>query len=64
MMVFLSIKVNDTFGVGHSSTSISGALGMAVASKYKGENNKQHIAVIGDGAMTAGLTRRAKPCCY
>ena len=45
----------DTFGVGHSSTSISGALGMAVASKYKGENNKQHIAVIGDGAMTAGL---------
>lgn len=45
----------DTFGVGHSSTSISGALGMAVASKYKGENDKQHIAVIGDGAMTAGL---------
>ena len=45
----------DTFGVGHSSTSISAALGMAVASKYKGEKNKQHIAVIGDGAMTAGL---------
>jgi 1-deoxy-D-xylulose-5-phosphate synthase len=45
----------DTFGVGHSSTSISGALGMAVASKYKGETEKQHIAVIGDGAMTAGL---------
>ena len=45
----------DTFGVGHSSTSISGALGMAVASNYKGENDKQHIAVIGDGAMTAGL---------
>lgn len=45
----------DTFGVGHSSTSISAALGMAVASKYKGENNKHHIAVIGDGAMTAGL---------
>ena len=44
----------DTFGVGHSSTSISAALGMAVASRYKGEN-KQHIAVIGDGAMTAGL---------
>jgi 1-deoxy-D-xylulose-5-phosphate synthase len=44
----------DTFGVGHSSTSISAALGMAVASKYKGED-KQHIAVIGDGAMTAGL---------
>ncbi|MDA8956005.1 1-deoxy-D-xylulose-5-phosphate synthase [Flavobacteriales bacterium] len=45
----------DTFGVGHSSTSISGALGMAVASEYKGETEKQHIAVIGDGAMTAGL---------
>jgi 1-deoxy-D-xylulose-5-phosphate synthase len=45
----------DTFGVGHSSTSISGALGMAVASNYKNEKNKQHIAVIGDGSMTAGL---------
>ena len=45
----------DTFGVGHSSTSISGALGMAVASQYKGENDKQHIAVIGDGSMTAGI---------
>jgi 1-deoxy-D-xylulose-5-phosphate synthase len=44
----------DTFGVGHSSTSIGGALGMAVASKYNGLNNKQHIAVIGDGSMTAG----------
>jgi 1-deoxy-D-xylulose-5-phosphate synthase len=45
----------DTFGVGHSSTSISGALGMAMASHYKGEKDRQHIAVIGDGAMTAGL---------
>ena len=45
----------DTFGVGHSSTSISAALGMAVANHYKGETNRQHIAVIGDGAMTAGL---------
>jgi 1-deoxy-D-xylulose-5-phosphate synthase len=45
----------DTFGVGHSSTSISAALGMAVASKHKGEKDRQHIAVIGDGAMTAGL---------
>jgi len=44
----------DTFGVGHSSTSISAALGMAIASKLKGEN-RQHVAVIGDGAMTAGL---------
>src|SRR5215475_2395103 len=45
----------DTFGVGHSSTSISAALGMAVASKYKHLKDKHHIAVIGDGAMTAGL---------
>ncbi len=45
----------DTFGVGHSSTSISGALGMAVASRHLSLNDKQHIAVIGDGAMTAGL---------
>jgi 1-deoxy-D-xylulose-5-phosphate synthase len=45
----------DTFGVGHSSTSISAALGMAVASRLKGETDRQHIAVIGDGAMTAGL---------
>lgn len=44
----------DTFGVGHSSTSISGALGMAVANAYK-KDNRHHIAVIGDGAMTAGL---------
>ena len=49
----------DTFGVGHSSTSISGALGMSVASKYLGDNEKQHIAVIGDGAMTAGMAFEA-----
>lgn len=49
----------DTFGVGHSSTSISAALGMAVASQYKGETDRQHIAVIGDGAMTAGLAFEA-----
>jgi 1-deoxy-D-xylulose-5-phosphate synthase len=49
----------DTFGVGHSSTSISAALGMAVASKYRNENQRQHIAVIGDGAMTAGLAFEA-----
>ena len=47
-------SVYDTFGVGHASTSISAALGMAVASKSKGED-KQHIAVIGDGSMTAGM---------
>jgi len=45
----------DTFGVGHSSTSISAALGMAVASKYKEEKDRMHIAVIGDGAMTGGM---------
>jgi transketolase N-terminal domain/subunit len=45
----------DTFGVGHSSTSISAALGMAVASRIKGENDRQHIAVIGDGALTGGM---------
>jgi 1-deoxy-D-xylulose-5-phosphate synthase len=49
----------DTFGVGHSSTSISAALGMAVASTYKGETDRQHVAVIGDGAMTAGLAFEA-----
>lgn len=49
----------DTFGVGHSSTSISAALGMAVASHYKGEDDRQHVAVIGDGAMTAGLAFEA-----
>jgi len=45
----------DTFGVGHSSTSISAALGMAMAAKYKGEADRKVVAVIGDGAMTAGL---------
>ena len=45
----------DTFGVGHSSTSISAALGMAMAAKYKGETDRKVVAIIGDGAMTAGL---------
>lgn len=45
----------DTFGVGHSSTSISGALGMAVGARLNGDKKRQHVAVIGDGAMTAGL---------
>src|ERR1700723_3125738 len=48
-------SIYDSFGVGHSSPSISAALGMAIASKYKGEDHRRHIAVIGDGAMTAGL---------
>jgi len=45
----------DTFGVGHSSTSISAALGMAVGSRLNGHPDRQHVAIIGDGAMTAGL---------
>ncbi|MEX1187890.1 MAG: 1-deoxy-D-xylulose-5-phosphate synthase, partial [Bacteroidia bacterium] len=49
----------DTFGVGHSSTSISAALGMAVASRIKNENERQHIAVIGDGALTGGMAFEA-----
>ncbi len=44
----------DAFGVGHSSTSISAALGMAVASQLKGDINRRHIAIIGDGALTGG----------
>ena len=48
----------DTFGVGHSSTSISAALGMAVAARARGEDRKV-VAVIGDGAMTAGMAYEA-----
>ena len=44
----------DAFGTGHSSTSISAALGMATASKLQGNTTRQHIAVIGDGSMTGG----------
>ena len=49
----------DAFGTGHSSTSISAALGMAVASGLLGKKNQQHIAVIGDGSMTAGMAMEA-----
>jgi len=45
----------DAFGVGHSSTSISAALGMAASSVLQGNRERQHVAIIGDGAMTAGL---------
>jgi 1-deoxy-D-xylulose-5-phosphate synthase len=45
----------DSFGVGHSSTSISAALGMAKAARFKKEDDRQIVAVIGDGSMTAGL---------
>lgn len=54
-----SESIFDTFGVGHSTTSISAGLGMSIASKYKNENDRQHIAVIGDGAMTGGLAFEA-----
>jgi 1-deoxy-D-xylulose-5-phosphate synthase len=53
----------DTFGTAHSSTSISAALGMAVASRNlgegKGPNRRRHVAVIGDGAMSAGMAFEA-----
>ncbi|MBD0277028.1 MAG: 1-deoxy-D-xylulose-5-phosphate synthase [Flavisolibacter sp.] len=49
----------DTFGVGHSSTSISAALGMAMAAKYKGEKDRKAVAIIGDGSMTAGMAFEA-----
>ena len=49
----------DAFGVGHSSTSISAALGMATAARLLNGNNEQHIAVIGDGAMTGGMAMEA-----
>ncbi len=49
----------DAFGTGHSSTSISAALGMAVASELQGKKTRKHIAVIGDGSMTAGMAMEA-----
>lgn len=53
-----SESIYDAFGVGHSSTSISAALGMAIANKMAGKNNKA-VAIIGDGAMTAGMAFEA-----
>ena len=49
----------DSFGTGHSSTSISAALGMAMAAKMDGDTKRNHIAVIGDGAMTGGMAFEA-----
>jgi len=49
----------DAFGVGHSSTSISAALGMAIASNLKGETEKHHIAVIGDASIASGMAFEA-----
>ena len=53
-----SESVYDTFGVGHSSTSISAALGMSMAAKYKKEDRKS-VAIIGDGSLTAGMAFEA-----
>ena len=50
-----SESVYDSFGVGHASTSISAALGMAVASRLKEEKDRKIVAIIGDGAMTGGM---------
>ena len=50
-----SESIYDTFGVGHSSTSISAALGMAIASNLKGDFEKQHVAVIGDASIASGM---------
>jgi len=50
-----SESVYDAFGVGHSSTSISAALGMAIASNLKGDFDKHHIAVIGDASIASGM---------
>lgn len=49
----------DAFGTGHSSTSISAALGMAIADKLQGNLNRRHVAVIGDGGLTAGIAFEA-----
>lgn len=51
----ISESPHDAFGVGHSSTSVSAGLGMAVAAALKKENDRHVIAVIGDGALTGGL---------
>ena len=48
-------SIYDSFGVGHASTSISAALGMAIASQLNGNNTKQHIAVIGDASIAGGM---------
>ena len=49
----------DAFGTGHSSTSISAILGMAIASRLKGDTTRQHIAVIGDAAIASGMAFEA-----
>src|SRR5690606_14358686 len=50
-----SESIYDAFGTGHSSTSISAILGMSVAATLQGQLKRQHVAVIGDGALTGGM---------
>ncbi len=52
----ISESIYDTFGVGHSSTSISAALGMAIAANLQGKEEQQHIAVIGDASIASGMS--------
>jgi 1-deoxy-D-xylulose-5-phosphate synthase len=54
-----SESIYDAFGTGHASTSISAALGMAIAARQKGLNQRWHLAVIGDGALTGGMAFEA-----
>ena len=54
-----SESVYDAFGTAHSSTSISAALGMAAAARHLGLKQRQHIAIIGDGALTGGMAFEA-----
>ncbi len=49
----------DAFGVGHASTSISAALGMAAGNEYRGQNDRQVVAIIGDGSLTGGMAYEA-----
>ncbi|MDR0229789.1 MAG: 1-deoxy-D-xylulose-5-phosphate synthase [Flavobacteriaceae bacterium] len=48
-------SIYDAFGVGHSSTAISAALGMAIASQLNGDNEKEHIAIVGDASIASGM---------
>ncbi|MCB0456647.1 MAG: 1-deoxy-D-xylulose-5-phosphate synthase [Flavobacteriaceae bacterium] len=52
-------SIYDTFGVGHSSTAISAALGMAIAAQLKGNLNRQHIAIVGDASIASGMAFEA-----
>jgi 1-deoxy-D-xylulose-5-phosphate synthase len=55
----ISESVYDTFGTGHSSTSISATLGMAIASRLQGNLTKQHVAIVGDASIASGMAFEA-----